>query len=542
MPATRCSCRVRSGAAFSMPGMMDTVLNLGLNPDTVQGLIKLTGNERFAWDAWRRFVAMFGRIVLDLKAEDFDEPFDAMKERNGAKLDTDLTADQLREIGGRFAEIVREKTGEEFPTDPYRQLELAVRAVFDSWFGKRAHDYREFNKIPHDLGTAVNIVTMVFGNMGDDSGTGVAFTRDPNTGENVLYGEYLTNAQGEDVVAGIRTPEKISQMRDAMPEVYAQFEEIARRLEAHYRDMQDLEFTIERGTLYMLQTRSGKRTAPAAVKIAVELVNEGVISREEALQRVEPAQIVQLLLPRFDESAKESLGDRLLGKGLNASPGAAVGQAIFDPDRAVAAKEAGEPVILVRIETSPDDVHGMLAAKGVLTARGGATSHAAVVARSMGLPCVAGAESLKIDYAKREMRAGAVTVKEGDRISIDGTTGEIYAGELPTIEARFEDEHDLATLLSWADETRRLQVWANADYPRDAERARAFGAQGIGLCRTEHMFFEEDRLPTVRRMILSATTATAAKAKADAERTERRPRGDRDVRRGPGGARTAPDR
>ena len=518
-PANPLLVSVRSGAAFSMPGMMDTVLNLGLNPETVEGLIALTGNERFARDAWRRFVAMFGRIVLDLAAEDFDEPFDELKAHVGAKLDTDLTADQLREIGDRFTEIVASKTGEPFPTDPYRQLELAVRAVFDSWFGKRAHDYREYNKIPHDLGTAVNVVTMVFGNMGDDSGTGVAFTRDPNTGDPALFGEYLTNAQGEDVVAGIRTPEKISQMRDAMPEVYAQFEEIARRLEGHYRDMQDLEFTIERGTLYMLQTRSGKRTAPAAIKIAVDMVNEGVISREEALQRVEPGQIVQLLLPRFDEQAKAGLGERLLGKGLNASPGAAVGKAIFDPDRAVAAKEAGDPVILVRIETSPDDVHGMLAAKGVLTARGGATSHAAVVARSMGLPCVAGAESLKIDYAKREMRAGSATVREGELISIDGTTGEIFAGELPTIEARFEDEHDLATLLGWADETRRLQVWANADYPRDAERARDFGAQGIGLCRTEHMFFEEDRLPTVRRMILNATTATAAKARPDAERT-----------------------
>ena len=511
---------VRSGAAFSMPGMMDTVLNLGLNPDTVHGLIRLTGNERFAWDAWRRFVAMFGRIVLDLKAEDFDEPFDELKEHAGAKLDTDLTADQLCQIGERFAQIVKEKTGEDFPTDPYRQLELAVRAVFDSWFGKRAHDYREFNKIPHDLGTAVNVVTMVFGNMGEDSGTGVAFTRDPNTGEKVLYGEYLTNAQGEDVVAGVRTPAKISQMRDEMPEVYAQFEEIAQRLERHYRDMQDLEFTIERGTLYMLQTRSGKRTAPAAVKIAVDMVNEEVLSRDEALQRVDPAQIVQLLLPRFDEAAKEKVGDRLLGKGLNASPGAAVGQAIFDPDRAVAAKEAGSPVILVRTETSPDDVHGMLAAKGVLTARGGATSHAAVVARSMGLPCVAGAETLKIDYARRQMRAGSVTVAEGDMISIDGTTGEIFAGEMPTIEARFEDEHDLATLLGWADEVRRLQVWANADYPRDAERARAFGAQGIGLCRTEHMFFEEDRLPTVRRMILNAHAATAARAKSDGDRSD----------------------
>jgi pyruvate, orthophosphate dikinase len=507
---------VRSGAAFSMPGMMDTVLNLGLNDHTVQGFIELTGNERFGYDAWRRFVAMFGRIVLGISAHEFDEPFDELKEQRRAKLDTDLRAEDLKQIAERYREIVRDKTGEPFPTDPYRQLELSVRAVFDSWFGKRAHDYREFNRIPHDLGTAVNIVTMVFGNMGDDSGTGVAFTRDPNTGEKILFGEYLTNAQGEDVVAGIRTPEEIGHMRETMPEVYAEFEEIAQRLERHYRDVQDLEFTIERGKLYMLQTRSAKRTAPAAVKIAVDMVEEGILSREEALQRVDPAQVVQLLLPRVDERAKEQAKDRFLGKGLNASPGAAVGRAVFDPDRAVETRDAGDPVILVRIETSPDDVHGMLAAKGVLTARGGATSHAAVVARSMGLPCVAGAETLRIDYRKRTMRAGDVEVAEGEMISIDGTTGEIYRGELPTIEARFEDEHDLATLLAWADEFRRLQVWANADYPRDAERARAFGAQGIGLCRTEHMFFEEDRLPTVRRMILAANRATEAKRRRDA--------------------------
>ena len=507
---------VRSGAAFSMPGMMDTVLNLGLNPETVAGLIALTGNERFGYDAWRRFVAMFGRIVLDIPAAAFDEPFDDLKQRRGVKLDTDLAAADLREIADRYREIVQERTGAPFPTDPYRQLELAIRAVFDSWFGKRAHDYREFNKIPHDLGTAVSVVTMVFGNLGADSGTGVAFTRDPNTGEKVLYGEYLTNAQGEDVVAGIRTPAKISQMRDELPAVYAEFEAIAERLERHYRDAQDLEFTIERGKLFMLQTRSAKRTAPAAVKIAVDMVAEGILTRDEALGRVEPAQIVQLLLPRFDEAAKGKAQDRFLAKGLNASPGAATGKVIFDPDRAEEAKAAGDAVILVRIETSPDDVHGMLAARGVLTARGGATSHAAVVARSMGLPCVAGAETLQIDYANRTMRAGETVVREGDMISIDGTTGEIYVGELPTIEARFEDEHDLATLLGWADEVRRLQVWANADYPRDAERARAFGAQGIGLCRTEHMFFEEDRLPTVRRMILNATRATDAKRRREA--------------------------
>ena len=507
---------VRSGAAFSMPGMMDTVLNLGLNEQTVAGLILLTENERFGYDAWRRFVAMFGRIVQGIPASAFDEPLEALKEQRHVAADTDLTAEDLRGLAEQYQQIVADRTGEPFPADPYKQLELAIRAVFDSWFGKRAHDYREFNKIPHDLGTAVNIVTMVFGNMGSDSGTGVAFTRDPNTGVREIYGEYLTNAQGEDVVAGIRTPAKISQMRDEMPEVWGQFEEIAEKLERHYRDVQDLEFTIERGKLYMLQTRSAKRTAPAAVKIAVDMVDEGILSKEEALQRVDPAQIVQLLLPRFDEAAKGGAQDRFLAKGLNASPGAATGRAIFDPDRAVEAKAAGDPVILVRIETSPDDVHGMLAARGVLTARGGATSHAAVVARSMGLPCVAGAESLQIDYANRQMRAGGASVAEGDMISIDGTTGEIYAGELPTIEARFEDEHDLATLLGWADEVRRLQVWANADYPRDAERARAFGAQGIGLCRTEHMFFEEDRLPTVRRMILAATRATEAKRRRDA--------------------------
>ncbi|HET8572187.1 MAG TPA: pyruvate, phosphate dikinase [Candidatus Limnocylindria bacterium] len=511
---------VRSGAAFSMPGMMDTVLNLGLNDETVAGLIELTDNPRFGYDALRRFIAMFGRIVLDIPADTFDEPLEQLKHDRGASADTDLSADDLKGLADDYKAIVAERTGEPFPSDPYRQLELAIRAVFDSWFGKRARDYREFNKIPHDLGTAVNIVTMVYGNMGSDSGTGVAFTRDPNTGAHELFGEYLTNAQGEDVVAGIRTPEKISQMQQALPEVYAQFEEIAQRLERHYRDAQDLEFTIERGKLYMLQTRSAKRTAPAAVKMAVDMANEGVISREEALQRVEPQQIVQLLLPRFDESAKGESQDRFLARGLNASPGAATGKAIFDPDRAVAAHEAGDPVILVRIETSPDDVHGMLAARGVLTARGGATSHAAVVARSMGLPCVAGAESLRIDYRSKTMTAGDKLVNEGDMISIDGTTGEIFAGALPTIEANYADEKDLATLLSWADDVRRLQVWANADYPRDAQRSREFGAQGIGLCRTEHMFFEEDRLPTVRRMILNAHAATAAKDKDEADRTD----------------------
>ncbi|RPH34103.1 MAG: pyruvate, phosphate dikinase, partial [Chloroflexi bacterium] len=435
------------------------------------------------------------------------------------EADSELDADALHEVAEAFLTVVRSHAGREFPTDPLEQLDLAVKAVFASWYGRRAHDYREYNKIPHDLGTAVNVVAMVFGNLGEDSGTGVAFTRNPNTGEKALYGEYLTNAQGEDVVAGIRTPSPIAALRDEMPQVYDEFQRIGERLEAHYRDVQDLEFTIERGRLYMLQTRSAKRTAPAAVRIAVEMVNEGIITRDEALQRVEPGHVVQLLLPRFDDAARSEAAERRLCTGLNASPGAATGRAMFDPDRAVEAAKAGDPVILVRIETSPDDVHGMLVAKGVLTARGGATSHAAVVARSLGLPCVAGAEALDIDYEARSMRVGSTAVAEGDTISIDGTTGELYTGALATIDPNFDEERDLATLLAWADEVRRLQVWANADYPRDAERARSYGAQGIGLCRTEHMFFEESRLPTVRQMILVASDATAAKARRDAGET-----------------------
>jgi pyruvate,orthophosphate dikinase len=499
--------------------MMDTVLNLGLNPDTRDGLIALTGNPRFGWDAYRRFIQMFGRIVLDVDGTLFEPVLEAAKQARGVETDSELDAAALEEVSNAFLDLVRARTGREFPTDPLEQLDLATKAVFASWYGRRAHDYREFNKIPHDLGTAVNVVAMVFGNIGADSGTGVAFTRDPNTGEKALYGEYLTNAQGEDVVAGIRTPSPISALQDEMPEVYAEFQRIAERLEAHYRDVQDLEFTIERGRLFMLQTRSAKRTAPAAVRIAVEMVAEGVITRDEALQRVEPGQVVQLLLPRFDDAAKAAAADRRLAKGLNASPGAATGQATFDPDRAVEAAKSGAPVILVRTETSPDDVHGMLVAKGVLTARGGATSHAAVVARSLGLPCVAGVDALDIDYADRTMTAGGTTIREGETISIDGTTGEVYAGALATIEPNFAEERDLPVLLGWADEVRRLQVWANADYPRDAERARTYGAQGIGLCRTEHMFFEESRLPTVRRMILVALDATDAKAREAAGET-----------------------
>jgi len=509
-PANPLLVSVRSGAKFSMPGMMDTVLNLGLNEATLQGIVALTGNERFAYDAYRRFIQMFSKIVLDIPADRFEKKLDEMKEHVGAHYDTDLTAAHLRELVGEFKTIVREASGKEFPDDPQEQLRLAIEAVFASWNNKRAFTYRDLNKIPHDLGTAVNVVTMVFGNMGNDSGTGVAFTRNPATGEKTLYGEFLMNAQGEDVVAGIRTPQKIAQLREVLPEVYTQFEAIGQRLESHYRDAQDLEFTVERGKLYMLQTRSAKRTAAAAVKMAVDMVHEGIIGKEEALTRVEPAQVVQLLLPRFDPAAIAAAhaAGRLLAKGLNASPGAASGKAIFDADRVAELGGRGEAVILVRQETNPDDVHGMIAARGILTARGGATSHAAVVARGMGKPCVAGTESIKVDVEARRFTVDGRTIQEGDEISIDGTTGEVYAGLLPTTAAAFHEETDLVQLLQWADEVRTLGVWANADYPRDAERAVEFGAEGIGLCRTEHMFFEEERLPIVRRMILAAGEAT----------------------------------
>ncbi len=502
---------VRSGAKFSMPGMMDTVLNLGLNTGTLQGLAQLTGNERFANDAYRRFIQMFGKIVMGVPGELFEELLDEVKREVGATQDTDLTADQLMDVVQRFKALVREEAGQEFPDDPYEQLRQAIEAVFASWDNPRAYAYRDFHKIPHDLGTAVNIVTMVFGNMGADSGTGVAFTRNPATGEQRLFGEFLTNAQGEDVVAGIRTPQPIAQLAREMPTVYREFEAIAERLEQHYRDTQDLEFTIERGTLYMLQTRSAKRTAAAAVKIAVDMAQEGLISREEAVQRVEPDQIYQLLLPHFDEEAKAeaSSAGRWLTTGLNASPGAATGKAIFDADRAAELGGAGEAVILVRPETNPDDVHGMLVAQGILTARGGATSHAAVVARGLGKSCVAGAEAIRVDPQRRQFTVNGQVVRENDAISIDGTTGEVFTGVIPTVETHLEDEQELLKLLAWADEFRRLGVWANADYPRDAQRALDFGAEGIGLCRTEHMFFEEERLPVVQQMILAAAEATA---------------------------------
>ena len=507
---------VRSGAKFSMPGMMDTVLNLGLNEETLHGLIALTGNERFGWDAYRRFIQMFGRIVMDVKGERFDHALEAAKTARGAEQDTDLTADDLRAVADDFKRIVRDDTGRDFPSDPYEQLDLAIKAVFASWFGKRAVDYRNNQRIAHDLGTAVNVVTMVFGNMGDDSGTGVAFTRDPNTGEKTLFGEYLTNAQGEDVVAGIRTAPKISQMQTDMPEVYAEFGRIGQQLERHYRDVQDLEFTIERGKLYMLQTRSAKRTAAAAVKIAVDMVEEGTITPAEAVARIEPAQVEQLLRATFDQRALA--GATKIVNGLNASPGAAVGRAVFDADDAVEWVERGEKVILVRIETSPDDFHGMAVSQGIITARGGATSHAAVVARQIGKPCVAGSADLVVDYAGKQAHCDVTGTqfKQGDWVSLDGSTGALYVGALPTVEARFEDQPELQKILGWADGIRRLGIWTNADKPEEAAQARSYGAQGIGLCRTEHMFREGDRLEIVRGAILVAMRATRAKAKAAA--------------------------
>jgi len=508
---------VRSGAKFSMPGMMDTVLNLGLNAATLHGLIALTNNERFGWDAYRRFIQMFGRIVMDVKAERFDERLDAAKERHGHDAkDTDLTVEDLQGLVDEFKAIVKADTGRDFPDDPYQQLDLAVKAVFASWFGQRARDYRKYNKIADDLGTAVNVVTMVFGNMGNDSGTGVAFTRDPNTGARELYGEYLTNAQGEDVVAGIRTPAKISELSQDMPDAYAEFQRIATQLERHYRNVQDLEFTIERGRLYMLQTRDAKRTAAAAVKIAVDMVAEGVISEREAVSRIEPAQVDQLLRDQFDPSARKDA--KRVAKGLNASPGAAVGRAVFSADDAVAWVGRGEKVVLVRIETSPDDFHGMAVAQGILTARGGATSHAAVVARQIGKPCVAGCAELVVDYGTKSATSSesGLGFKEGDWISVDGSTGEVFVDQLPTVSARFEDQAELQTILGWADRIRRMGVWTNADKPEEAAQARGYGAEGIGLCRTEHMFREGERLEIVRGAILVANVATRAKARAAA--------------------------
>ena len=512
------SCR--SGSKESMPGMMDTVLNIGLTDATVEGLAALTQNPRFAWDAYRRLVEGFGKVVLEIQDTEFEHALHAMKAKAGAKLDTELTTEHLKALTGEYKAIVLKHKGFEFPQNPIDQLRLATEAVFKSWNGKRAFDYRNHEGIPHNLGTAVNIVTMVFGNMGNTSGTGVAFTRNPSTGEKLIYGEYLINAQGEDVVAGIRTPQKVAVMGEELPEAYAQFMDICAILEKHYRNMQDVEFTIERGKLWMLQTRNGKRTAAAAIKIGVDMANEGLISKREAVMRVSPDNVNSMLHPQFDEAAKKAAAKegKLLGKGVNASPGAAVGRAYFDADLAEEKAKEG-PVVMVRPFTKPDDVHGMIAAKGILTSEGGATSHAAVVARQFGKPCVVGAASIKIDMAARTMTADGVTVKEGDWISVDGGTGEAFLGQMPTVAPKFEEQTDLITLLGWADEvsaesgsrapgasnapTRGLQVWANADYPADARRARTFGALGIGLCRTEHMFFETERLPIVQRMILA---------------------------------------
>lgn len=502
------SCR--SGAKMSMPGMMDTVLNLGLNDETAKGMVELTENERFVYDSYRRLIQMFGSVVLGIPDEAFEHVLEEFKKEKGAEADTDLDADNLKELTEKFKAVVKEEMGFDFPQDPVKQLELATKAVFDSWNAKRAIDYRRRANIPDDLGTAVNIVTMVFGNMGWDSGTGVAFTRDPGTGEKTLYGEYLMNAQGEDVVAGIRNTKPIREMKEELPEVYAQFQDITQKLEKHYKDMQDVEFTIENGKLWMLQTRTGKRTAKAAIKIAVDMANDGRIDRETAVMRVEPEQVNQMLHPQFDSEAVDRArhGNKLFATGVNASPGAAVGQVYFDADTAEKmAEEKGQDVIMVRPFTKPDDVHGMLAAKGILTSEGGATSHAAVVARQFGVPCIVGASMMVIDLDKRVMTSDGKTVKEGEWISLDGGTGEAYIGKLDLVIPDLEEQEELMTLLTWSDDIARLQVWANADYPADARRARTFGAKGIGLCRTEHMFFEQERLPFVQKMILNAEEA-----------------------------------
>ena len=500
---------VRSGGKFSMPGMMDTVLNLGLNDETVAGLATMTGSERFALDAFRRFVQLFGKVVMRIEGARFEQILGEVKQQAGARGDQELSVPHLREVVDRYKALFRSETGEPFPSDPWDQLRRAIRAVFDSWNSRRAVDYRNYHAIPHDLGTAVSVVTMVFGNLGDDSGTGVLFTRNPADGGAEIYGEYLANAQGEDVVAGIRTPKKIAQLSEEMPSVYDELAAISTRLEQHYHDAQDIEFTVERGRLFVLQTRTAKRTAAAAARMAVEMVHEGLITRDTALVRLAPDDVAQLLLPRFSLSAREEAvqAGRLLGRGLNASPGAATGKAVFEADRAVALSESGQAVILVRPETNPDDVHGILTARGVLTARGGLTSHAAVVTRGLGKACIVGLEAMRVDLEARALELDGRTVREGDDISIDGTTGEVFAGVIATSQADLTENRDLFELLTWADETRRLGVRANADYPRDAQQALAYGAEGIGLCRTEHMFFETERLPIVQDMLVYAPEA-----------------------------------
>jgi len=492
---------VRSGAAVSMPGMMDTILNLGLNDESVQGLANLSGDERFAFDCYRRFIQMFGNVVLEIEHIDFEEIVEKYKRKLGLIFDYEIPAKELKEIIKEYKGLVQEKMDFAFPQDVQDQLIMAIKAVFSSWNNQRAIVYRRINKIPDTLGTAVNIQCMAFGNLGEDCGTGVAFTRSPSTGSKELYGEFLVNAQGEDVVAGIRTPLPISRLKDGLPSVYQQFIDTCTNLENHYRDMQDIEFTVEKGILYMLQTRTGKRTARAAVKIAVDMVAEGLISKEEALLRVDPEQIDQLLHRQIDNSVQLNP----IAQGLPASPGAACGKVVLDADIAEKLGEAGEKVVLVRNETAPDDIHGIVYAQGVLTARGGMTSHAAVVARGMGKPCVCGCESIKIDIEAKLFTANGVTVKEGDIITLDGATGKVMLGEVAMIEPTLSDEFE--TLLGWANDIKKLAVRANADSPEDAVRAREFGAEGIGLCRTEHMFMAQERLPIVQEMILAENLA-----------------------------------
>lgn len=509
---------VRSGAKFSMPGMMDTILNLGMNDVTAEAMIALTNDRRFVYDAYRRLIQMFGKVVMNIHDEAFEDYLTEVKKERKVTSDVELNAKDWEKITLEFKRIYKENVGAEFPQEPLDQLCYAVNAVFNSWNGKRAVDYRNAANIPHTLGTAVNVQSMVFGNLGENSGTGVAFTRNPSTGKKELFGDYLMCAQGEDVVAGIRTPLPIAQLKQHDPEVFKQFVDIANKLEKHYREMQDVEFTIERGKLWMLQTRDGKRTARAAVRIAVEMTEEGVISKQEAVLRVSPEQVAQLLHPQFDleAKAKATKDHRLIATGVNASPGAAVGVAAFDADLAEKWGHAGKSVIMVRPETKPDDVHGMLASKGILTSRGGATSHAAVVARQFGVPCVAGAEALEINIRERMLKVNGVEVHEGDTLSIDGGTGEVFVGEIKTVAPEFERETELIKLLNWADSFRRLGIYANADYPQDAKRARDYGAEGIGLCRTEHMFFQEERLPIVQAMILAEANSAEEQEKLDA--------------------------
>jgi len=494
---------VRSGAKFSMPGMMDTVLNLGLNDDSMRGLTAQAKNERFALDARRRFIQMFGKTVKGISGEKFESALTTAKKRARVKTDPELTERALKPLVRRYLDIYKDATRHDFPSDPLEQLRDAIEAVFRSWNTERAKTYRRMERIPDDLGTAVNVQMMVFGNMGANSGTGVAFTRNPITGKKQLYGDYLADAQGEDVVAGVRDTEPIKALKRRLPKVYAQFERYARRLEKHYRDVQDLEFTVERGKLYMLQTRAAKRTGEAAVNIAVDMVAEKLIDRREAVARIEPRQLEQLLFPRVAPGPHV----QAIAKGVPASPGAASGQAVFDADRAADLGKQGKDVILVRVETNPNDVHGMVEARGILTQTGGTASHAALVARGMGRPCIVGASKVVVNEARRTFSVDGTTVKEGEEITIDGTTGEVYVGRIPTIEARSLNRHRAASqILRWADELRRLQVWANADYPRDAKKALENGAEGVGLCRTEHMFMESDRLPIVQAMIMAETT------------------------------------